>query len=154
MSSVSCIRNTAHGMLQHITRAKLDFSLGESVCLHCKILPAATHMTLTILQAEAAAKVSKLQKEKEFLAQTSDSLLRNQDDFRTQLATEQAKVKARDAQVAELTEQVWSAFALLRTMPAFNAVLQCNMLPAAQNAAVQQHVDLERNVSICLYSCI
>ena len=58
------------------------------------------------LQAEASARVSKLQKEKDFLAQTSESLLRNQDDFRTQLATEQAKIKDRDAQVADLTEQV------------------------------------------------
>ncbi|KAA6419525.1 MAG: BRCA1-associated -like [Trebouxia sp. A1-2] len=43
--------------------------------------------------AEIAVKVSKLQKEKDFLQQTSESLLRNQDDFRTQLAAEQAKVR-------------------------------------------------------------
>ena len=61
--------------------------------------------------------MSKLQKEKDFLAQTSDSLLRNQDDFRTQLAAEQAKVKARDAQVADLSEQV-CAFVCVTALPA------------------------------------
>ena len=58
------------------------------------------------MQAEIAVKVSKLQKEKDFLQQTSESLLRNQDDFRSQLAAEQAKVKAKDAQITDLTEQV------------------------------------------------
>jgi hypothetical protein len=58
------------------------------------------------VQAEIAVKVSKLQKEKDFLQQTSESLLRNQDDFRTQLTAEQAKVKAKDAQITDLTEQV------------------------------------------------
>ena len=58
------------------------------------------------MQAEIAVKVSKLQKEKDFLQQTSESLLRNQDDFRTQLAAEQAKVTAKDAQITDLTEQV------------------------------------------------
>lgn len=59
-----------------------------------------------LLQAEMTAKVSKLQKEKDFLAQTSESLLRNQDDFRRQLATEQAAVKSKDEQIKDLTEQV------------------------------------------------
>lgn len=58
------------------------------------------------MQAEIAVKVSKLQQEKDFLQQTSESLLRNQDDFRTQLAAEQAKVTAKDAQITDLTEQV------------------------------------------------
>ena len=62
--------------------------------------------TERVLQADLAVKLSKLQKEKEFLQQTSESLLRNQDDFRTQLAAEQAKVKAKDAQISDLTEQV------------------------------------------------
>ena len=62
-----------------------------------------------LLQAEMTAKVSKLQKEKDFLAQTSESLLRNQDDFRRQLATEQAAVKSRDEQIKDLTEQVQAA---------------------------------------------
>ena len=52
------------------------------------------------------AKVSKLQKEKDFLAQTSDSLLRNQDDFRTQLAAEQAAARSKDEQIKDLTDQV------------------------------------------------
>ena len=78
-------------------------------------------MNLIALQAEAAAKVSRLQKEKDFLAQTSDSLLRNQDDFRTQLAAEQAKVKARDAQVADLTEQVCFASACLAYRHSYEA---------------------------------
>ena len=59
-----------------------------------------------LLQAEMTAKVSKLQKEKDFLAQTSESLLRNQDDFRRQLAIEQAAVKSKDEQIKDLTEQV------------------------------------------------
>ena len=58
------------------------------------------------MQAELAVKLSKLQKEKDFLQQTSESLLRNQDDFRTQLVAEQTKSKAKDAQVTDLTEQV------------------------------------------------
>ena len=62
-----------------------------------------------LLQAEMTAKVSKLQKEKDFLAQTSESLLRNQDDFRRQLAIEQAAVKSRDEQIKDLTEQVQAA---------------------------------------------
>ncbi len=61
------------------------------------------------MQAEIAVKVSKLQKEKDFLQQTSESLLRNQDDFRTQLTAEQANVKAKDAQITDLTEQVSSS---------------------------------------------
>ena len=59
-----------------------------------------------LLQVEMTAKVSKLQKEKDFLAQTSESLLRNQDDFRRQLATEQAAVRSKDEQIKDLTEQV------------------------------------------------
>ena len=58
------------------------------------------------MQAELAVKLGKLQKEKDFLQQTSESLLRNQDDFRTQLIAEQTKSKAKDAQIADLTEQV------------------------------------------------
>ena len=58
------------------------------------------------MQAELAVKLSKVQKEKDFLQQTSDSLLRNQDDFRTQLVAEQTRVKAKDAQITDLTEQV------------------------------------------------
>ena len=65
--------------------------------------------------------MSKLQKEKDFLAQTSDSLLRNQDDYRTQLAAEQAKVKARDAQVADLSDQV-SFFFFLFNSPACTSI--------------------------------
>ena len=53
-----------------------------------------------------SAKVSKLQKEKDFLAQTSESLLRNQDDFRTQLAAEQAAARSKDEQIKDLTDQV------------------------------------------------
>ncbi|KAL3143980.1 hypothetical protein ABBQ32_003790 [Trebouxia sp. C0010 RCD-2024] len=56
--------------------------------------------------AELAVKLSKLQKEKDFLQQTSESLLRNQDDFRTQLLAEQTKSQAKDAQITDLTEQV------------------------------------------------
>lgn len=66
-----------------------------------------------VMQAEIAVKISKLQKEKDFLQQTSESLLRNQDDFRTQLAAEQAKVKTKDAQIAELTEQVSVCHAIM-----------------------------------------
>lgn len=55
-------------------------------------------------------KLSKLQKEKDFLQQTSESLLRNQDDFRTQLIAEQTKSKAKDAQITDLTEQVCNLF--------------------------------------------
>lgn len=62
-----------------------------------------------IVQAEVLAKVSKVQKEKDFLQQTSESLLRNQDDFRTQLAAQQAAVRAKDAQITDLTEQVSAA---------------------------------------------
>lgn len=58
------------------------------------------------MQAELAVKLSKLQKEKDFLQQTSESLLRNQDDFRTQLLAEQTKSQAKDAQITDLTEQV------------------------------------------------
>lgn len=53
-----------------------------------------------------SAKVSKVQKEKDFLAQTSESLLRNQDDFRTQLAAEQAAARSKDEQIKDLTDQV------------------------------------------------
>lgn len=63
-------------------------------------------MLVGFVQAEVLAKVSKVQKEKDFLQQTSESLLRNQDDFRTQLAAEQAAVRAKEAQITDLTEQV------------------------------------------------
>ena len=63
-------------------------------------------MLVGFVQADVLVKVSKVQKEKDFLQQTSESLLRNQDDFRTQLAAEQATVRARDAQITDLTEQV------------------------------------------------
>ena len=63
-------------------------------------------MLVGFVQAEVLAKVSKVQKEKDFLQQTSESLLRNQDDFRTQLAAQQAAVRAKDAQITDLTEQV------------------------------------------------
>lgn len=62
--------------------------------------------TYWCMQAELAVKLSKLQKEKDFLQQTSESLLRNQDDFRTQLVGEQTQSKAKDAQITDLTEQV------------------------------------------------
>ena len=62
------------------------------------------------VQAELAGKLSKLQKEKDFLQQTSESLLRNQDDFRTQLIAEQTKSKAKDSQITDLTEQVCNLF--------------------------------------------
>ena len=44
------------------------------------------------------------------MQQTSESLLRNQDDFRSQLIAEQTKSKAKDAQISDLTEQVCSLF--------------------------------------------
>ena len=67
------------------------------------------------MQAELAVKLNKLQKEKDFLQQTSESLLRNQDDFRTQLVAEQTKSKAKDAQITDLTEQVCNLFKSIRS---------------------------------------
>lgn len=61
-----------------------------------------------------SARLSKLQKEKDFLAQTSESLLRNQDDFRKQLATEQAASRSKDEQIRDLTDQVASMTALAK----------------------------------------
>lgn len=71
---------------------------------------------LTELQAELSAKLSKLQKEKDFLAQTSESLLRNQDDYRKQLAAEQAASKSKDEQIRDLTDQVASMTALAKAL--------------------------------------
>ena len=65
------------------------------------------------MQAELAVKLSKLQMEKDFSQQTSESLLRDQDDFRTQLAAEQTKSQAKDAQIIDLTEQVCTPFAII-----------------------------------------
>ncbi|DBA77623.1 hypothetical protein WJX77_012528 [Trebouxia sp. C0004] len=87
--------------------------------------------------AEIAVKVSKLQKEKDFLQQTSESLLRNQDDFRTQLAAEQAKVKAKDAQITDLIEQVRDLMVYLEAQQQIQAsgeMAQGTVLPVPEPA--------------------
>lgn len=64
-------------------------------------------ISLTLcLQSDLNSSLSKVTEEREFLRSLNETLLSNQKDFNSKLATAQADLAAKDAQMQDLQEQV------------------------------------------------